>query len=204
MKLQNLSRQQQGDRSIRRFAPSMRWVEADAMALPLGDGEIDAATMGYGLRNVANIPQVMLPLRSSVQRYAYVHALRCVALSLESLQTDACVIASPRICLFLLPDVHPPPSPRGRWGRACLYCHGTFDCGNFLVRSLGTHANSIIADCQYDFLSLMGLSGGTRILPICPPGKRAMFMFWSPFPCSALVVLMFHHNVCFATRTLKA
>lgn len=59
MKLQNLSRQQQGDRSVRRFAPSMRWVEADAMALPLGDAEINAATLGYGLRNVADIPQVV-------------------------------------------------------------------------------------------------------------------------------------------------
>ena len=40
-----------------RSAP-VRWVQGDALALPFGSGAFDAATMGYGLRNVADIPQV--------------------------------------------------------------------------------------------------------------------------------------------------
>lgn len=32
------------------------WVEADALALPFADRSFDAATVGYGLRNVTDIP----------------------------------------------------------------------------------------------------------------------------------------------------
>ena len=38
-------------------------VQGDAMQLPFGDGEFDAATMGYGLRNVASIPAALRELR---------------------------------------------------------------------------------------------------------------------------------------------
>ncbi|MEB3359943.1 MAG: bifunctional demethylmenaquinone methyltransferase/2-methoxy-6-polyprenyl-1,4-benzoquinol methylase UbiE [Synechococcales bacterium] len=33
------------------------WVEGDALDLPFADHQFDAATMGYGLRNVVDIPQ---------------------------------------------------------------------------------------------------------------------------------------------------
>ncbi|MCS6812623.1 MAG: bifunctional demethylmenaquinone methyltransferase/2-methoxy-6-polyprenyl-1,4-benzoquinol methylase UbiE, partial [Cyanobacteria bacterium] len=35
----------------------VQWVEADALALPFPDNYFQAATMGYGLRNLVNIPQ---------------------------------------------------------------------------------------------------------------------------------------------------
>lgn len=37
-------------------APSITWVEADALHLPFENDFFDAATMGYGLRNVIDIP----------------------------------------------------------------------------------------------------------------------------------------------------
>lgn len=30
----------------------VQWIQGDALSLPLEDNSIDAATMGYGLRNV--------------------------------------------------------------------------------------------------------------------------------------------------------
>lgn len=35
---------------------SITWIEADALALPFGENHFDCATMGYGLRNVTDIP----------------------------------------------------------------------------------------------------------------------------------------------------
>jgi demethylphylloquinol methyltransferase len=35
----------------------MNWLEGDALALPFADDRFDCATMGYGLRNVTNIPR---------------------------------------------------------------------------------------------------------------------------------------------------
>jgi demethylphylloquinol methyltransferase len=35
---------------------NIEWVEADALNLPFADNYFDAATMGYGLRNVTDIP----------------------------------------------------------------------------------------------------------------------------------------------------
>lgn len=40
------------------------WVQGDALELPFPDASFDAATMGYGLRNVADIPQVQRQGRS--------------------------------------------------------------------------------------------------------------------------------------------
>jgi demethylphylloquinol methyltransferase len=37
-------------------AKSIEWVESDVLHLPLADHTADAVTMGYGLRNVADIP----------------------------------------------------------------------------------------------------------------------------------------------------
>lgn len=42
---------------------ALHWVQGDALALPLDDSSIDAATMGYGLRNLTNIPQGLAELR---------------------------------------------------------------------------------------------------------------------------------------------
>ena len=39
------------------------WVEADALNLPFPDSHFDAATMGYGLRNVTDIPRCLQELR---------------------------------------------------------------------------------------------------------------------------------------------
>jgi demethylphylloquinol methyltransferase len=38
------------------------WVEADALNLPFADDYFDAATMGYGLRNVTDIPSCLAEL----------------------------------------------------------------------------------------------------------------------------------------------
>jgi ubiquinone/menaquinone biosynthesis C-methylase UbiE len=47
--------------AARPLAP-MAWVQGDALALPFADGSFDAATMGYGLRNVADIPRALSEL----------------------------------------------------------------------------------------------------------------------------------------------
>lgn len=40
----------------------IRWVEANALDLPFEDNYFDCATMGYGLRNVTDIPQCLSEL----------------------------------------------------------------------------------------------------------------------------------------------
>ncbi|HIK13985.1 MAG TPA: bifunctional demethylmenaquinone methyltransferase/2-methoxy-6-polyprenyl-1,4-benzoquinol methylase UbiE [Leptolyngbyaceae cyanobacterium M33_DOE_097] len=42
--------------------PAITWVEGDALALPFADASFDAVTMGYGLRNVTDIPQALKEL----------------------------------------------------------------------------------------------------------------------------------------------
>jgi demethylphylloquinol methyltransferase len=37
--------------------PQINWVEADVLNLPFDDNQFDVITMGYGLRNVTDIPQ---------------------------------------------------------------------------------------------------------------------------------------------------
>jgi len=37
--------------------PRIHWTQGDALALPFAANEFDAATMGYGLRNLADIPR---------------------------------------------------------------------------------------------------------------------------------------------------
>jgi demethylmenaquinone methyltransferase/2-methoxy-6-polyprenyl-1,4-benzoquinol methylase len=39
--------------------PQIQWVQGDALAVPYGDRTFAAITMGYGLRNVASIPQAL-------------------------------------------------------------------------------------------------------------------------------------------------
>ncbi len=44
-------------RTTQRVQPlSVKWVEGDALALPFEANQFDVATMGYGLRNVVDIP----------------------------------------------------------------------------------------------------------------------------------------------------
>ncbi|TVQ05917.1 MAG: bifunctional demethylmenaquinone methyltransferase/2-methoxy-6-polyprenyl-1,4-benzoquinol methylase UbiE [Leptolyngbya sp. DLM2.Bin27] len=45
-----------------RSAP-LQWLQGDALALPLEAHSVDAATMGYGLRNLTDIPQGLAELR---------------------------------------------------------------------------------------------------------------------------------------------
>jgi ubiquinone/menaquinone biosynthesis methyltransferase len=42
--------------------PPISWVEADALNLPFEDNYFDCATMGYGLRNVTDIPRCLSEL----------------------------------------------------------------------------------------------------------------------------------------------
>lgn len=51
------------ERARRRYpAMSISWVEADVLDLPFDDNNFDAATMGYGLRNVTDIPHSLKEL----------------------------------------------------------------------------------------------------------------------------------------------
>lgn len=45
------------------YSPRTDWVEADALALPFDDNQYDAVTMGYGLRNLLDIPQGLKELQ---------------------------------------------------------------------------------------------------------------------------------------------
>jgi demethylmenaquinone methyltransferase/2-methoxy-6-polyprenyl-1,4-benzoquinol methylase len=39
----------------RKKSGAVEWVQGDALALPFGDGEFDAATVGFGVRNLADL-----------------------------------------------------------------------------------------------------------------------------------------------------
>jgi demethylmenaquinone methyltransferase/2-methoxy-6-polyprenyl-1,4-benzoquinol methylase len=47
----------------RRKAPSLEWVEGDLLALPFEDGSFDAATIGFGIRNVPELERGFAELR---------------------------------------------------------------------------------------------------------------------------------------------
>jgi demethylphylloquinol methyltransferase len=51
------------------------WVEADALNLPFADNYFDAATMGYGLRNVTDIPRSLAELHRVLKTGARVAIL---------------------------------------------------------------------------------------------------------------------------------
>ncbi len=42
---------------------AIQWLQGDALALPLADQTVDAATMAYGLRNLTDIPSGLAELR---------------------------------------------------------------------------------------------------------------------------------------------
>ncbi|KJH71702.1 bifunctional demethylmenaquinone methyltransferase/2-methoxy-6-polyprenyl-1,4-benzoquinol methylase UbiE [Aliterella atlantica] len=50
--------------------PNITWIEADALDLPFADSYFDAATMGYGLRNVTDIPRSLKELHRVLKRGA--------------------------------------------------------------------------------------------------------------------------------------
>ncbi|PRW57174.1 ubiquinone menaquinone biosynthesis methyltransferase [Chlorella sorokiniana] len=60
--LEDAGRRQQQRQATLGPAYNMRWVQGDAMDLPFEDCSFDAATMGYGLRNVASIPSALREL----------------------------------------------------------------------------------------------------------------------------------------------
>jgi demethylphylloquinol methyltransferase len=41
------------------WADTLEWIESDVLTLPLPDNAVDAITMGYGLRNVVDIPKAL-------------------------------------------------------------------------------------------------------------------------------------------------
>jgi demethylmenaquinone methyltransferase/2-methoxy-6-polyprenyl-1,4-benzoquinol methylase len=47
----------------RRKAPAIEWVQGDILELPFADGSFDAATVGFGVRNVADLERGLLELR---------------------------------------------------------------------------------------------------------------------------------------------
>jgi demethylmenaquinone methyltransferase / 2-methoxy-6-polyprenyl-1,4-benzoquinol methylase len=47
----------------RRKAPDIEWVEGDALALPFGDASFDAATVGFGARNLSDLERGLAELR---------------------------------------------------------------------------------------------------------------------------------------------
>ena len=51
----------------RRKAPQLEWVQGDLLALPYEEGEFDAATVGFGIRNVADLEAGLRELRRVVR-----------------------------------------------------------------------------------------------------------------------------------------
>ena len=47
----------------RRKAPQLEWVRGDVLALPFPDASFDAATVGFGLRNVSDMDRALTELR---------------------------------------------------------------------------------------------------------------------------------------------
>jgi demethylmenaquinone methyltransferase/2-methoxy-6-polyprenyl-1,4-benzoquinol methylase len=47
----------------RRKAPELEWVRGDVLALPFADASFDAATVGFGIRNVEDLERALAELR---------------------------------------------------------------------------------------------------------------------------------------------
>jgi demethylmenaquinone methyltransferase/2-methoxy-6-polyprenyl-1,4-benzoquinol methylase len=45
-----------------RKAPHVEWVEGDMLAMPFPDGSFDSATVGFGVRNVADLERALREL----------------------------------------------------------------------------------------------------------------------------------------------
>lgn len=59
----------------RRKAPDVEWVRGDVLALPFASGEFDAATVGFGVRNVENVEGALAELRRVLRAGARVGIL---------------------------------------------------------------------------------------------------------------------------------
>lgn len=58
-------------RSQQRYPiPPITWLEGDALDLPFAEHSFDAATMGYGLRNVTDIPRCLKELHRVLKPHA--------------------------------------------------------------------------------------------------------------------------------------
>jgi demethylmenaquinone methyltransferase / 2-methoxy-6-polyprenyl-1,4-benzoquinol methylase len=51
-----------------RKAPQLEWVRADLLSLPFSDGSFDAATVGFGVRNVDDLERALAELRRVVRQ----------------------------------------------------------------------------------------------------------------------------------------
>jgi demethylmenaquinone methyltransferase/2-methoxy-6-polyprenyl-1,4-benzoquinol methylase len=47
---------------------TVEWVEGDLLALPFADGSYDVATVGFGVRNVADLETALVELRRVLRR----------------------------------------------------------------------------------------------------------------------------------------
>ena len=52
----------------RRKSPEVDWVQGDALALPFADGSFDAATVGFGVRNLDDLERSLAELRRVLRR----------------------------------------------------------------------------------------------------------------------------------------
>jgi demethylphylloquinol methyltransferase len=57
------------------FAAPIHWVQGDALSLPFDDNQFDAVTMGYGLRNVTDIPRSLQELHRILKPHKTVAVL---------------------------------------------------------------------------------------------------------------------------------
>ena len=55
------------ERAMRK-SKTVKWVQGDVLALPFADGSFDAATVGFGLRNVADLDRALAELRRVLRR----------------------------------------------------------------------------------------------------------------------------------------
>jgi demethylmenaquinone methyltransferase / 2-methoxy-6-polyprenyl-1,4-benzoquinol methylase len=59
----------------RRKSGTIDWVQGDLLELPFGDDSFDAATVGFGVRNVADLPVALAELRRVLHRHGRVAIL---------------------------------------------------------------------------------------------------------------------------------
>ncbi|KAK9830207.1 hypothetical protein WJX72_010303 [[Myrmecia] bisecta] len=73
--LDDAARRESGRYASRSGVARIQWVQGDAMQLPFADNSFDAATMGYGLRNVSNILKALSELKRVLKPSARVAIL---------------------------------------------------------------------------------------------------------------------------------